>query len=57
MAKSSKRRRSTNPKDARPSLFFIIVLALGIVFLVILFITGIGRSAPPGLPGSPPTQR
>ncbi len=57
MAKRTKRRRSANARDARPSLFFVIILALGLIFLAILFLSGIGRPAPPGLPGSPPTQR
>lgn len=57
MAKRTKRRRHDNPRDARPSLFFIIALALGLVFLAILFLSGIGRSTSPALPAAPATQR
>lgn len=57
MTKQSKRRRRDHPSEGRPSLFFIIVLALGLLFLAMLFVRGISRSAPPGVPGTPPAQR
>ncbi len=57
MSKRQKQRRGKGRETARPSLFFIIVLVLGLIFLAILFVRGIGRPAPPGLPGSSPAQQ
>lgn len=57
MTRRSKPRRGAHRNSGRPSLFFIIVLVLGLLFLSILFVRGIGRPTPPGLPGSPPAQR
>jgi hypothetical protein len=56
MKKRTKPRRARKEGPSRPSYFFLIVLALGMIFLAILFLRGIGRTAPPGMPGSPPAQ-
>lgn len=55
--KKRKQRRNKTRGGGRPSLFFLIVFALGLIFLTILFVRGIGRAAPPGLPGAPPASQ
>ncbi len=55
--KKWKSRRNRRRGGDRPSVFFLIVFALGLIFLTILFVRGIGRAAPPGLPGAPPASQ
>jgi hypothetical protein len=55
MKKMTKRRNAAGG-PSRPSWFFMIILALGMIFLAMLFVRGMARPAAPGVPVSPPAQ-
>ena len=57
MKRTKKKRVETKEGPSRPSNFFLIALALGLIFLAMLFIIRVSTSAPAAPASRPAEQR